>query len=75
MIKVRAISIGIYGDQRRRIGDVFEIEDDAKLGSWICWSARYAGLWPAPFAMFAREKPTARGALTESTGRWTRTTI
>ena len=34
-IKVKAKIMGYYGSQRRRPGDVFEIEDESERGSWM----------------------------------------
>lgn len=33
-MRVKATKVGFYGGSRRRIGDVFEVEDGAK-GSWF----------------------------------------
>ena len=34
-IKVKAKIMGYYGSQRRRPGDVFEIENESERGSWM----------------------------------------
>ena len=34
-IKVKAKELGYYGSQRRRPGDIFEIEDESERGSWM----------------------------------------
>ncbi len=33
--QVRAVSEGFYGGIRRRVGDVFKIDDSKKIGKWM----------------------------------------
>lgn len=49
-MKVRAIKQGFYGGARRRVGDVFEAEDEAKA-SWF---------EPVDAAEAAKPKPKAK---------------
>lgn len=35
MIKVKALSLGYYGNFRRRPGVVFEIKDMSEMGKWM----------------------------------------
>lgn len=49
-MKVRAIKQGFYGGARRRVGDVFEAEDEAKA-SWF---------EPVEAAEAAKPKPKAK---------------
>ena len=49
-MKVRAIKQGFYGGARRRVGDVFEAEDEAKA-SWV---------EPVEAAEAAKPKPKAK---------------
>jgi hypothetical protein len=34
-IKVKALQPGYYGTQRRRVGDVFEIDSEQERGTWM----------------------------------------
>ena len=34
-IKVKAKELGYYGSQRRRPGDIFEIDNESQRGSWM----------------------------------------